>query len=416
MKNIIPIILWTLVVLISGIMVLDWMYGERDPSAGSSSNVANSHDPDLPPGAIIADVAWRHLPDIDPFKLTDQNGDEFDSGKLAGKPYAVCFFFAQCPTICRDLIKRIEMLNGQLKKTDLQFISISVDPENDTPEVLNRYAADFGATPDRWAFLTGQLYQVEQVGKQNFQVTIDKEFHIDNILLVDKWGRYRDRFKWDDPLDTKRFLKVAKALAAEEEVPLNKTVATRNAIAGHRPNDWSLIPMIREFWLTEANGSTFYSRDMTGSVWITNFFFTSCPTVCQEQAKYLQGLQDRLGEQPTRIISITTDPVTDRPDVLQAYADKHSADPQRWTFCTGESALIPRIGSEFFSAAAKPGDHHATELFVVDRWGKVRGRFNWKDAADEVEMLSLVDRLWDEKTPGEYLKEDRQDQNPVEEE
>ena len=76
--------------------------------------------------------------------------------------------------------------------------------------------------------------------------------------------------------------------------------------------------------------------------------------------------------------------------------------------------MIPRIGAEFFSAAAKPGDHHATELFVVDRWGKVRGRFNWKDAADEVEMLSLVDRLWDEKTPGEYLKEEQQ--NPVEEE
>ena len=107
-------------------MVLDWMYGDRDPSAGSSSNVANSHDPDLPQGAIIADVAWRHLPNIDPFKLTDQNGDEFDSAKLAGKPYAVCFFFAQCPTICRDLIKRIEMLNGQLKKTDLQFISLSL--------------------------------------------------------------------------------------------------------------------------------------------------------------------------------------------------------------------------------------------------------------------------------------------------
>ena len=51
---------------------------------------------------------------------------------------------------------------------------------------------------------------------------------------------------------------------------------------------------------------------------------------------------------------------------------------------------------------------------MVDRWGKVRGRFNWKDAADEVAMLGLIDRLWDEKTPGEYLKE--QDQNPVEEE
>ncbi len=418
MKKTIPFILWALVILVAGTMAIDRMFGPEKSPGGSSSSIANGHDPGIPPGAIIADIPWRHLPNIDRFKLTDQNGDEFDSAKLAGKPYAVCFFFANCPTICRDLNKRVEMLNRQLKKTDIQFISITVDPENDTPEVLNRYAADFGATPDRWAFLTGQRYQVEQVGKQNFQVTIDKEFHIDNILLVDKWGRYRDRFKWDDPLDTKRFLKVAKALSAEEDVPLNKTVATRNAIAGHRPTDWSLIPMIREFWLTESSGSTFYSRDMTGSVWITNFFFTSCPTVCQEQAEYLQGLQNRLGEKSTRIISISTDPVNDRPDVLKAFADKHAADPERWTFCTGESVLIPRIGAEFFSGAAKPvdgtaGGHHTSELFVVDRWGKVRGRFNWKDAADEVAMLEMIERLWAEQTPGGYLKDEQQNQKMV---
>ncbi len=425
MKQTMPFILWTLVILVAGIMAFDRFFGESDLSdgfAGSSSGIANGHDPSLPPDAMMAEIPWRHLPGIDRFKLTDQNGDEFDSAKLAGKPYAVCFFFANCPTICRDLNKRVEMLSRQLKKTDIQFVSISVDPENDTPEVLKRYAADFGAVPDRWAFLTGQRYQVQQVGKQNFQVTIDKEFHIDNILLVDKWGRYRDRFKWDDPLDTKRFLKVAKELAAEETVPLNKTVVTRNAIAGHRPDDWNLIPMIREFWLTGSNGSTFYSRDMTGSVWIANFFFTSCPTVCQEQAQYLQGLQKRLGDQPTRIVSITTDPVTDRPEVLRGFANRHAADPERWMFCTGESVLIPRIGAEFFGAAAKPADgtpggHHTSELFVVDRWGKVRGRFGWKDAAgaeDEIAMLKLVERLWQEETPGDYLTDEYLNHEPTE--
>ena len=383
MKTGIPLILWAIVLIVAVTTFLSRDFSDTEIVSGSSSNIANQTDPELPPDAVIVKVPWRHLPDIDPFKLTDQNGDVFDSGKLAGKPYAVCFFFARCPSICRDLTKRIETLNQQLKKTDIQFISISVEPEHDTPEVLNRYAADFGATPDRWAFLTGQPYQVEQIGIQNFQVVIDPANHIDNILLVDKWGRYRDRFKWDDPIDTRRFLKVAKALAAEEQVPINKSINTRNALAGHRPPDWSIIPFIREFWLQQSNGSTFYSRDMTGSVWIANFFFTSCPTVCVQQAEHLQGLQERLGDRATRIISITTDPVRDRPEVLQSFAQKHSADPQRWTFCTGESVLIPRVGAEFFGAAAKPNDgtpsgHHSSELFVVDRWGKVRGRFDWQ--------------------------------------
>lgn len=413
MNRTVPIILWALVFLVGGMLAFDRVFkGVPTESGGVAFDVDGNvvvKDLDSPPDAVIIDVPWRHLPDINRFKLKDQNGDLFDSAKLAGRPYAVCFFFANCPTICRDLNKRVETLNEQLKSTDIQFISITVDPEHDSPEVLNRYAADFGAQPERWAFLTGQRYQIEQVGKQNFQVVIDKEHHIDNILLVDKWGRYRDRFKWDDPFDTKRFLRVAKELAAEEAVPLKKTIKTRNAMAGYRPTDWNIVPMLKEFWLTGSNNSQFYSRDMTGTVWITNFFFTSCPTVCRDQAKYLQGLQNRLGDRPTRIVSITTDPVNDRPDVLQDFAKAHSANPERWNFYTGETELIPRIGAEFFSGAAKPADgsvggHHTTELFVVDRWGKVRGRFDWQVHADEIEMLALIEELWSEETPGDYMR------------
>ena len=352
-----------------------------------------------PPGAVIIDVPWKHLPHIDRFKLTDQNGDEFDSAKLAGEPYAVSFFFASCPSICRDLNAQVQRLNEQLKDTKITFVSVSVDPENDSPEILNRYAQDFGATADRWAFLTGQMYTIKELGEHQFRGVVDKADHNDNILLVDKWGRYRDRFKWDDPYDMKRFLAVVKDVSEETEVPLDKTVSTRNAMAGHTPSDLNTVPFIREFRLTESNGDTFYSRDMTGKVWIANFFFTSCPTVCKEQAEYLQGLQNRLGDNPTTIVSITTDPVNDRPDVLAKYAADHAADPDRWIFCTGDSALIPRIGAEFFGAAAKNEDHHSSELFVVDKWNTVRGRFDWQDSSAEPKMLELLDQLWAEDTP-----------------
>jgi len=192
------LILWLAVLVVGGFMLVRTFSNSQQ--AADLPDASSEH----PPGAVIVDVAWKHLPSIDRFKLTDQNGDEFDSAKLAGKPYAVSFFFATCPSICRDLNAQVQRLNEQLKKTDLTFVSVSVDPENDTPEILNRYAQDFGATADRWAFLTGQMYQMKQLGEQQFRVVIDKEFHNDNVLLVDKWGRYRDRFKWDDPYDMKR--------------------------------------------------------------------------------------------------------------------------------------------------------------------------------------------------------------------
>lgn len=399
MSKAIPIFLWLAVAVVGGFMVVR--------SFSSRQHIVQLPAPSAenPPGAKIIDVPWKHLPSIHRFQLTDQDGNEFDSAKLAGKPYAVSFFFATCPSICRDLNAQVQRLNEQLKNTEITFVSVSVDPEFDTPKVLNRYAQDFGATADRWAFLTGQMYQLKQLGEQQFRVVIDKETHNDNILLVDKWGRYRDRFKWDDPYDMKRFLSVAEEVAAETEVPLNATVSTRNAMAGHTPADLNTVPFIREFRLTKSDGETFYSRDMTGKVWLANFFFTSCPSVCKQQAEYLQGLQNRLGDHPTQIVSITTDPVTDRPDVLAKYAADHAADPDRWIFCTGPTALIPRVGAEFFGAAAKSDRHHASELFVVDKWNNVRGRFDWQDSTAEAEMLELINECWREKTPNDFLKE-----------
>ena len=336
------------------------------------------------------------MPDVPRFDLIDQEGNTFDSAKLHGRVYAVSFFFAGCPTICRDLQEQIRRVNDQLRKQDVTFVSISVDPEEDTPEKLNRYAQDFGAKADRWAFLTDQPYKVRQLGEQVFRVVVDKATHTDNILLVDKWGRYRDRFKWDDPYDMKRFVKVAKELEQETEMPLEATVRTRNAMAGIEPSDWNSVPWIREFHLTERSGEPFFSRQMTGQVWIASFFFTTCPGICKEQNEYLRGLQQRWAECPT-LVSITTNPNTDTIETLRGYARDFDADKKKWLFCTGDEKLIPRIGAEFFKAHAS-GGHHSSRFYVVDKWGVVRGDFDWQKPEDVVAMKKLAAELEAETT------------------
>ena len=379
--------------------------GQSGPiRAGSSSSPLNENpSSEQPPGAVLVDVPWKHLPSVPNFQLTHQGNDTFDSASFAGKPYAVCFFFATCPSICRDLSSQVQRLNDQLRKEDVGFISLSVTPDIDTPEVLAKYAADYGAEPDRWALLTGQLYKIKEIGEQVFRVVVDPETHTDNILLVDKWGRYRDRFKWDDPYDMKRFVSVAKELAAETEPPIDKVVTTRNALAGLEIDDVTSIPWIRDFHLIERNGETFFSRDLTGEVWIANFFFSSCPGICKKQNEYLSGLQTRLENHPAKIVSITTDPNTDVPSRLREYAESFDADEQNWLFCTGRELLIRRVSSEFFKAHASE-DHHSSQLFVVDRWGNVRGDFNWQNADEEVAMLRLIDELNAEKIPPAKLE------------
>lgn len=393
-----PVILWTMVVLAGLGVLMIRLAGQRKPA---QTDVASGESVAKPQ---TIEVPWKHLPHVSRFQLTDQTGQKFDSADHAGRPMVVSFFFTSCPTICRDLNETIAGLRDQFKNEELLFVSFTVDPDNDAPEVLARYAADFDADPRQWVFLTGQLYQVRQIGEQEFRVVVDKDTHTDSILLVDRWGRYRDRFDWDDPAELKRFAAVAKDVLAEQEPPLDRVIETRNLLAGVDTPDWKTVPWIRDFHAVDSEGQPFYSRDLTGQVWIGSLFFTSCPSVCVRQNEYLAGLQSRLKDHPALIVSMTTDPQYDTPTVLREYAHRMGANSDQWKFITaGDPLLTRRIAAEFFGASAGP-DHHSSKLFVVDRWGNVRGEFDWQQPHHEIEMLDLIDQLNAETRPPARFK------------
>ncbi|MEZ6093725.1 MAG: SCO family protein [Pirellulaceae bacterium] len=354
-------------------------------------------EPVIVDGRYFEDVPWKHLANVERFQLTNQDNKTFDSASLDGQVYAVSFFFSTCPTICRDLNRTVSRLNEQMKNDEIRFVTISVDPDVDTPDVLKTYAPEFGATAGRWDFLTGQMYRIKRLGEDVFRVVIDKAVHTDNILLIDKWGRFRDRFKWDDPLEMKRFVEVARELMSETEPPLDTVVNTRCAMASTAGVSWETESWVREFRLTDSHEKPFYSRDITGKVWIANFFFTSCPTICPKQMAYLSGLRSRVDSE-VEFISISTDPVTDTPLRLSEYAQKYRGESPSWRFLTGPQKLIPRISAEFFKASSGEA-HHSTELFVVDRWHQLRGRFDWQKPEHEAQMMKLIAELQAEREP-----------------
>lgn len=388
MNKPLPILLWILVFISGGITFFFLKYKNNDYTKT-----------DFQPERAFQQIPWKHLQDIPPFQLTDQEGNEFDSASLVGRPYVVSFFFAECPTICAKLNKHMQQLRERMDDPELVFLSITVDPDRDTPEILKAYAANYNANVDDWKFLTGDLHRVQEVGERSFQVIVDREIHTEDIMLVDRWGRFRDRFKWDDAYDSKRFLSVAKDVLAEQKPPLNSSFETRNMMAGAIPSDLSSIKWIRDFHLTNQDEGEFFSRNLTGEVWIANFFFTSCPDICIKQNEYLAGLQKRLKDHPARIVSITTDPNQDTPGALQNFANQIGANLDSWTFLTGNQTLINRVSAEFFGASSSE-NHHSTRLFVVDRWGQVRGNFDWRQPEDEVQMLKLIDELNEETQPG----------------
>jgi protein SCO1/2 len=354
-------------------------------------------------GRVFVQVPWEHLPHVDDFKFTERSGKEFGSDQWAGKPYAINIFFSKCPTICRDFNSRIKSLSYKYRKEpEMKFVSITCDPETDTPEKLSEYAETFHADPQRWLFLTGDLSKIREFGRQSFSVFADTEHHTDDILLVDRWGRYRDRFKWDDPREIDRLDEVLKEVLAETEPPLGKMIKTRNVMAAAESFDPDRIPWVRDFRLTTSANKDFYSRDLTGDVWVASFFFSTCPGICPRQNKRLAELQTRFKEAGIKIVSVTTDPQTDSPAVLRTYAKSLNADTNHWLFLTGQKKYIDRILGEFFKAHSHDG-HHSSNLFLVDRWGKLRDKFDWENNEDLEKLFEMAKQLRQEKTPFDRL-------------
>lgn len=350
-------------------------------------------------GPLFQRIPWKELPDVAPFQLSASDGSVFDSKALIGRPFVVNFFFSTCPTICRQLNEQVRRLSEQFRGDDLTFLSISVDPMTDTPQRLAEYSQWFEPPPGKWKFLTGEMSSIQQLGEQSFRVVLQKEVHSEDIMLVDRWGRFRDRFRWDDPAEMKRFASVARQVLAETEPPLDQQVETRNLIAGIPHGPQNNPPWLNEFFLNQPDGSLLFSRDLIGQVWIGSIFFSTCTTHCVEQNRYLRDLQDRLADRPVRIVSITTDPQTDTPARLRQYAMEMNAQPNRWIFLTSESkSYSDRVAAEFLGLFVE-GSNHATDLAVVDRWGKVRQKFNWRDPNQEAAMLVLIDQLLKETTP-----------------
>jgi protein SCO1 len=144
------------------------------------------------------------LPVIGPapsFTLTSQDGKPVALADLRSKVVALTFIYTECPDICPMLTQKMVQVQDELG-TDfgkkIAFVSISLDPEHDTPEVLKDYAQFWGAKPEGWSFLTGSLDAVRDVTRR-YGVFFSKREdgsveHSQLTTLVDADGQMRVQY------------------------------------------------------------------------------------------------------------------------------------------------------------------------------------------------------------------------------
>jgi len=138
------------------------------------------------------------------FELTNQNNKKISNKDMLGKVYLVEFFFSKCPTICPVMNSNMRAIEDKINNPEFGIISISIDPENDTPEALNQHAKKVGAKSPNWHFLTGDRDYIGEIADQ-FNIYVgDKEDeaeslnHSGMIALVDKEGNIRCRYNKDN--------------------------------------------------------------------------------------------------------------------------------------------------------------------------------------------------------------------------
>jgi protein SCO1/2 len=174
----------------------------------------------LRPAPRPAPAPIAQLPE---FALVERDGSTVTRADLAGAPWIADFVFTRCAIYCPRLTVRMKELRERLPPA-IRTVSFSVDPEHDTPEVLERYAEQWGIEGRSWLFLTGEREPMWRLVREGFLLPVEDApeveaspiLHSNRFVLVDSAGRIRDTYDAFDDDALERILADLSALAAEE--------------------------------------------------------------------------------------------------------------------------------------------------------------------------------------------------------
>jgi cytochrome oxidase Cu insertion factor (SCO1/SenC/PrrC family) len=115
------------------------------------------------------------------FSLTDQDGNTVTKADLLGRPWAVCLIFSRCAGHCLEISKGMMEVQQKLEGVDARIVSLTVDPDYDSPDVLKNYAENFGADPQKWIYLTGPKDKVYELILGSFLLGVREQTGADRI-------------------------------------------------------------------------------------------------------------------------------------------------------------------------------------------------------------------------------------------
>ena len=176
-----------------------------------------------------------------------------------------------------------------------------------------------------------------------------------------------------------------------------------------KPN-LEVIGKAPSFSFTNQNKETISNSDYENKVYVVEFFFTTCPSICPIMNKRMVEIQNEFFGNPNfGIASFSITPDIDTPEVLKAYAERYGVTHPNWNFLTGDKTEILKLSNEGFnlyadSTVSEDGDFSHSGLFaLIDKDGNIRSRY------DEFGNPIIYYRALDEENSPNQIKELKDD-------
>ena len=173
------------------------------------------------------------------------------------------------------------------------------------------------------------------------------------------------------------------------------------AVRANLPDALPQLGQVEHFTMTNQYGVDFdSSSQLEGKIWVANFIFTRCPTVCPAFTKKMFDVQHRVRHlhQAIHLVSFSVDPQYDTPERLLAYAQEYRASPFMWSFLTGPLDAVKSTVSESLKISMggqRPdgnfeGIFHGSHFVLIDGAMQIRGFYNAEDEGSMDKLLSDI--------------------------
>jgi len=197
------------------------------------------------------------------------------------------------------------------------------------------------------------------------------------------------------------------ALKPEKQLPIYTPAMVNpelvDSLVQHKNN--KMEHKITDFSFQNQNNKTITQKDYENIIYVADFFFTTCPTICPIMTDNMVWLQDKIKDMPNvKLLSFSVTPDIDTPEVLRKYANKKGVIDAKWNMVTGDKKAIYYLARQSFLAVKTETTGelydmvHTENFILVDKNGRIRGFYDGtnldQDKKDDTKnMIQLLEDI-----------------------